>query len=71
LHGSDGAGFGGGDAFLELADFGVEIGLVAYGAGHAAEERGNFCAGLHEAENIVDEEEDVEMLFVAEIFGDG
>ena len=55
----------------KLADFGVEVRLVTHGGRHAAEQRGNFRAGLHEAENVVDEEQHVEMLFVAEIFGDG
>ena len=32
--------------------------------------RGDFGVGLHEAENIVDEEDDVLAFFVAEIFGD-
>src|SRR6266852_160140 len=70
LHRSDGAGLGGGDALLKFADFGVQVGLITDGGGHAVEERGNFRAGLNEAENIVDEEEHVEMLLIAEIFRD-
>ena len=54
----------------QFADFGVEVRLVADGGRHAAEKRGNFRACLNETENIVDEEQHVEMLFVAEIFGD-
>jgi len=37
LHGSDGSGFGGGDAFLQFSDFGVEVGLVSDSGRHAAE----------------------------------
>ena len=62
---------GRGDALLELAHVGAECWLIADGAGHAAEQRGNFGVGLHEAENIVDEKDDVLAFVVAEIFGDG
>src|ERR1700722_5175614 len=68
LHGSDRAIFCGRDALLEFADFGVEVRLVADSGGHAAEQRRYFRAGLHEAENIINEEQHVQLLFVAEIF---
>ncbi len=71
LHGSDRAGLRGSDALLQFANFGVEVRLVADRGRHTAEKRGNFRARLHETENVVDEKEHVEMLFVAEIFGDG
>ncbi len=71
LHRSDRAVLRGSDALLQLADFGVEVRLITDGGRHAAEKRGNFRAGLHETENVVDEEQHVEMLFVAEIFGHG
>ena len=71
LERGDRAVLGRGDAFLELAHFGGERGLVTDGAGRAAEQRGDFRAGLREAENVVDEEEHVLVLFVAEIFGHG
>ena len=50
---------------------GAERGLIADRAGHAAEQRRDFRVGLHETENVVDEEQHVLALFVAEIFGDG
>ena len=59
-----------GDALLQLAHLGRERGLIADGAGHAAEQGGDFGVGLHEAENVVDEEDDVLAFFVAKIFGD-
>ena len=71
LHGSDRSALGRRDAFLQLADFGVEVRLVTYCRRHTAEKRRYFRTRLHEAENIVDEEQHVEMLFVAEIFRDG
>jgi hypothetical protein len=71
LDGGDGALVRGGDALLQFAHFGGEVGLVADGAGHAAEEGGNFRAGLGEAEDVVDEEEDVLAFLIAEILGDG
>src|ERR1700733_3699490 len=70
LYGCDRAILGGRDALLQLADFGVEVVLVADGGGHASEQRGNFRAGLHEAENVINEQQHVEFFFVAEIFGD-
>ena len=45
-----------------------ERGLIADGGGHAPEERRNFAARLHEAEDVVDEEEHVLILAVAEVF---
>ena len=45
--------------------------LIADGGGHAAEERGDLGAGLGEAEDVVDEEEHVLALLVAEVLGDG
>ena len=71
LHGRDGAVLGAGDALLEFAHFGGEGRLVADGAGHSAEQRGHFRAGLGEAENVVDEEQRVGTGFIAEIFSHG
>ena len=71
LERGDRAVLGRGDAFLELAHFGGEGGLVTDGARRAAEQRGDFRARLREAENVVDEEEHVLVLFVAEILGHG
>ena len=57
-----------GDALLELAHLGGERRLVAHGGRHAAEERGDLGARLHEAEDVVDEEEDV-LALLAEVLG--
>ncbi len=62
--------FGRGDAFLEVAHFGRERGLVADGAGCAAQQGRHFRAGLGKAENVVNEQQHVLVLFVAEVFGD-
>ena len=62
---------GRGDALLELAHLVGEGGLVAHRRRHAAEEGGHLGAGLHEAEDVVDEEEHVLVLHVAEVLGDG
>ena len=43
--------------------------LIADGRRHAAEQRGDFRAGLHEAEDVVDEEQHVGALLVAEVLG--
>ena len=56
---------------MELAHFAGQIGLVANGRRHASEERGDFRAGLGKAEDVVDEQQHVLALDVAEVFGDG
>ena len=71
LHRGDRTFLGGGDALLQFADFGVQVRLVSHGGRHAAQQRRDFRAGLHEAENVVDEEQHVQAFFVAEIFGHG
>ena len=71
LDGRDRALLRRGDPLLELAQLRGQVGLVADGRGHPAEEGRNFGAGLGEAEDVVDEEEDVLVHLVAEIFGDG
>ena len=43
--------------------------LVAHGGGHAAEERRHLGARLHEAEDVVDEEQHVLAALVAEVLG--
>src|SRR5207247_5043131 len=60
-----------GDAFLERAHFRGEGRLVTDGAGGAAEQRGHFGTGLREPEDVVNEQQDILILFVAEVFGDG
>ena len=62
---------GGGDPLLELAHLVGEGGLVTHSRGHPAEEGGDLRAGLHEPEDVVDEEQDVLVLHVTEVLGHG
>ena len=55
------------DALLQLAHLGLERRLVADLRRHAAEQRGDLGAGLHEPEDVVDEEQHVLALDVAEV----
>ncbi len=71
LHRSDRAALGRGDAFLEVAHFRAERWLVTNGAGHAAQQRGHFRTRLHEAKNVVDEQQYVLAFGIAEILGLG
>ncbi len=71
LDGCDGSVFGRGDAFLQFADVGRKGRLVTDGGRHTAEQCGNFGACLDETENVVDEEQDVLMFFITEIFRHG
>ena len=48
-----------------------ESGLIADGGRHPAEKRGDFAARLHEAEDVVDEKQNVLVAFVAEEFRHG
>ena len=54
-----------------VAHFGGERRLVTDGARRAAQQRGHFGTGLRETENVVDEQQHVLVLFVAEIFRHG
>ena len=45
--------------------------LVTDGAGDAAEEGRHFRTSLREAEDVVDEEQNVAAFVIAEVFGDG
>ena len=48
-----------GDALLQLAHFRGQRRLITDGAGHAAQQRGHFRAGLREAEDVIDEQQRV------------
>ena len=65
----DRALLGRGDPLLELAHLSGERRLVSHRRRHAAEKRRHFGARLREAEDVVDEEEDVAALRVAEVLG--
>ena len=71
LHGGDGALLGGGDPLLQGAHFRGQRGLIAYGRGHTAQQRGHFRARLSETEDVVDEQKHVLMLFIPEVLGHG
>ena len=71
LHRGDRLALGRGDAFLELAHLVGQGGLVTHGRGHAAEQGRHLGAGLDEAEDVVDEEQHVLVLHVAEVLRHG
>ncbi len=56
-----------GDALLENTHLVGEVRLVTHGGGHAAEEGRHLGTGLREAEDVVDEEQHVLLLHVAEV----
>jgi hypothetical protein len=68
LHRSDRPAFRGCDALLQFADFRIEVRLVTNGGRHAPEQRRYFGARLNEAENIIDEQQDVQVLLIPEVF---
>ena len=67
LHGRHRALPGRRDALLQLAHLGLQRRLVAHLRRHAAQQRGHLGAGLHEAEDVVDEQQHVLALDVAEV----
>ena len=70
LHGSDGAGTGGGNAFLQLTHFGGEGRLVTYRGRHTTKKRRHFRTRHGEAENVVYEEQHV-LALITEVFRHG
>ena len=66
LHRGDRALARRGDALLQLAHLGLQRRLVADLRGHAAEQRRDLGAGLHEAEDVVDEQQHV-LALLAEV----
>src|SRR6476661_1878002 len=57
LHRGDGVALGGGDALLQEAHLIGQVGLVAHGRRHAAQQGGNLGTCLGEPEDVVDEEQ--------------
>ena len=70
LHRGDRALARRGDALLQLAHLGLQRRLVADLRGHAAEQRRDLGAGLHEAEDVVDEQQHV-LALLAEVLRHG
>jgi peptide chain release factor 1 len=56
---------------LHLAHLVERRRLITDRRGHAAEQRRHFGSRLREAEDVVDEQEHVLVLHVAEVLGDG
>jgi hypothetical protein len=69
LDGGDGAGIGVGDALLQPRQLRPHGRLIAQARGHLTHEPGDLHAGLDEAEDIVDQQQHVTLLVVAEILG--
>ncbi len=65
----DGAGIGVGDALLQPRQLGAHRRLIAQTRRHLPHQAGHLHAGLDETENIVDEQQHIAMLVVAEILG--
>ena len=61
----------GGDALLEIAHLRGQGGLVSHRARHPPEQRRDFGPGQDVAEDVVDEEEDVSALLIAEVLRHG
>jgi hypothetical protein len=58
------------DPLLKLADLRLQRRLIAQDRGDASQEGAPLHPGLHEAIDVVDEEERVAVLPIAEVFGD-
>ena len=71
LHRRDRALASGRDALFQLAHLGGQRRLVAHGRWHAAEQRRNLGAREQVPEDVVDEEQRVSALLVAEVLGHG
>ena len=62
---------GRGDALLEQAHLVRQVRLVTHRGRHTAEQRGDLGTGLGEPEDVVDEEQHVLLLHVAEVLRHG
>ena len=65
----DGAGVGVGDALLQPRQLGAHRGLIAEARRHLAHQARHLHAGLDEAKDVVDEQQHVAVLVVAEVLG--
>lgn len=71
LNGGDGTGVGVGDALLQLCQLGTQGRLIAHPRRHLPHQAGDLHSGLDEAEDVVDEQQHVPVLVIAEIFRHG
>jgi peptide chain release factor 1 len=71
LHRRDGALFRRRDALLQFAEVGGQGRLVTHGRGHAPEQGRHLRVRLREAEDVVDEQQNVLSFLVAEVLGAG
>ncbi len=71
LYGSDGTLLGGSDPLLQGAHFRSQCGLVTNGGRHTAQQRGNLGTRLGETEDVINEQKDVLLLDITEIFRHG
>ncbi len=70
LDGGNGTRLGRGNALLEVAHLGCQRGLVTDGGRHTAQQCGNLGTGLGEAENVIDEQQNV-LAAIAEVLSGG
>ena len=71
LHRGDGTLAGGGDALLQSAHLSGQGGLVTHGRRHTAQQSRDLRACLRETEDVVDEEQHVLILDIAEVLRHG
>ena len=67
LQRGDRTGLGRGDAFLKAGHLRGQVGLVAHGRRHSAEQCRHLGASLGETEDVVDEQQDVAALVTEEL----
>ena len=71
LNRGDGPITGGSDTLLQGTQLVGQRGLVTNGGGHTAHQGGNFGAGLHKTEDVVNKQQHVLVAFLAEVFCHG
>ena len=71
LHRGDRAVLRGSDTLLQLAHLVGQGGLIAHGGGHTAQQSGDLTACLQITEDVIDEQQHVLMLLIAEVLRHG
>ena len=69
LNRGDGAGIGIGDPLFQPRQLGAHGRLIAQPRRHLAHQAGHFHSGLDEAKDVIDQQQHIAMLVVAEILG--